>query len=253
MTRPRPTVAEVIRSCLDEFLDEYGRGADARATPRPEGPDRLPHGGPGRSRPGVPRVRASADRLQLLRQPPLPHLPGHGRGTVAGGPRRGVAPRAVLPPRLHAPGCPRPDRPGQSAGRLRPAVAVRRRDRARGGRRSRAPGCPDRRAGRAAHLGPEPAVPPARPLRRARWRVVAGRHALGRLAPPLLPAGAGPEPGVPRQVPGGTPRGVRQRAAPSRRRVARRPRPSSSGWCRRRSAPTGWCMPSRRSAAPSRC
>ena len=61
------------------------RQADARATPRAERPGRLPHRGPGRSRPGVPRVRASADRLQLLRQPPLPHLPGHGRGAVAGG------------------------------------------------------------------------------------------------------------------------------------------------------------------------
>ena len=122
MTRPRPTVAEVIRSCLDEFLDEY----DPKLTPEQrralEGPDRLPHRGPGRSRPGVPRVWASTDRLQLLRQPPLPHLPGHGRGTVAGGPRRGVAPRAVLPPRLHAAGCPRPDRTGQSPGRLRPAA-----------------------------------------------------------------------------------------------------------------------------------
>ena len=183
MTRPRPTVAEVIRSCLDEFLERVRLGADARATPRPEGPDLLPHGGPGWSRPGVPRVRASADRLQLLRQSPLPHLPGHGRGTVAGGPRRRIAPRAVLPSRLHAPGCPRPDRTGQSAGRLRPALAVRRRDRARGGRRSRAPGCPDRRVGRAAHLGPEPPVPPARPLRRARWRVVSGRHPLGRPLP----------------------------------------------------------------------
>ena len=24
MTRPRPTVAEVIRSCVDEFLEQYG-------------------------------------------------------------------------------------------------------------------------------------------------------------------------------------------------------------------------------------
>jgi hypothetical protein len=29
MTGPRPTVAEVIRSCLDEFLDKY----DTRLTP----------------------------------------------------------------------------------------------------------------------------------------------------------------------------------------------------------------------------
>ena len=116
MTRPRPTVAEVIRSVLDEFLERVRSGADARATPHPQRPGRLPHRGSGRPCPGVPRVRASADRLQLLRQPPLPHLPGHGRGTVAGGPRRRVAPRAVLPPRLHAAGCPRPDRPGAIPG-----------------------------------------------------------------------------------------------------------------------------------------
>ena len=35
MTRPRPTVAEIIRSCLDEFLEKYGFEADARAAPYP--------------------------------------------------------------------------------------------------------------------------------------------------------------------------------------------------------------------------
>jgi hypothetical protein len=29
MTRPRPSVAEVIRSCVDEFLNRYGAGLTA--------------------------------------------------------------------------------------------------------------------------------------------------------------------------------------------------------------------------------
>ena len=71
-------------------------------------------------------MRAPADRLQLLRQPPLSHVPGDRRGAVAGGASRGVASRAVLSCRLHAPGRPRPHCPAQSAGRLRLAVAIRR-------------------------------------------------------------------------------------------------------------------------------
>src|SRR5205085_11617986 len=141
--------------------------ADARATPCPQRPGLLPHGGPGWSRPGVPRVRASADRLQLLRQSPLPHLPGYGRGTVAGEAGGPPSAHAVLPCRFYTPGCPRPDRTGQFAGRLRPALAVRRRDLARGGRCSETPGSPDRRLGRAAHLWLESSVTHARSLRRA--------------------------------------------------------------------------------------
>ena len=49
----------------------------------------------------------------------------------------------------------------------------------------------DRLRRRAAHLGPEPAAPSARPLPRPRRRPVAGRHALGLLPARLLSAGAG--------------------------------------------------------------
>src|SRR3954464_9404363 len=107
--------------------------------------------------------------------------------------RRGVAAHALFPYRLHAPECPRPDRIVESPGRLRPPHAGHRRDLARGGRRPPAPGCPDRRVGRAAYLGPEPPVPPARPLRRAGWWVVRGWHPLGGLSRQLLPPGSRPE------------------------------------------------------------
>ena len=110
MTRPRLEVAEVIRSCRDAFLRTVRCEPDARATPRPRRPDGLPHGGPGRARPGVPGVRAPGGLVQLVRQPPLPQVPGHGRRAVAGGPGRRPARDAVLPRRLHAPRRPRPDR-----------------------------------------------------------------------------------------------------------------------------------------------
>ena len=78
-----------------------------------------------------------------------------------------------------------------------------------------APGCPDRRAGRAAHLGPDLAVPSPRPLRGAGWRVVTGSDLLGRLAARLLPAGRGAQP--------------RYSAASSWRGCVRRPPPGNSG------------------------
>ena len=172
MTRPRPTVAEVIRSCLDEFLERYG----SELTPEQR-----------RALKDLVSCRTAALGGHVLGCPECGHQQiaynscgnRHCPTCQATAAARWLEaraaellPTAVLPSRLHAPGRPRPDRAGQSAGRLRPALAVRRRDRARGGRRSQAPGCPDRRPGRAAHLGPEPSVPPARPLRRARWWVV---------------------------------------------------------------------------------
>ncbi len=183
MTRPRPTVAEVIRSCLDEFLERYG----SELTPEQR-----------RALKDLASCRTAALGGHVLGCPECGHQQiaynscgnRHCPTCQATAAARWLekqaartSPHAVLPCRLHAPGCPRPDRTGQSAGRLRPALAVRRRDLARGGRRSQASGCPDRRVGRAAHLGPEPSVPPARPLRRARWRIVSGRHPLDRLSP----------------------------------------------------------------------
>ena len=72
----------------------------------------------------------------------------------------------------------------EQGGGLRPAVPRRRRDLAHDRRRSEAPRRRDRLPGRAAHLGPEPAASPARPLRRARRRAVARWRSAGSPAGP---------------------------------------------------------------------
>jgi hypothetical protein len=182
MTRPRLTVAEVIRSCLDEFLERYGRGLTPEERRALKDLTSCRTAALGGHVLGCPACR-QADRLQLLRQSPLPHLPGRGRGTVD---------------RLHASQRPRPNCTGQSAGRLRLALTLSRRDLVGGGRRSQAPGCPDRRVGCVAHLGPEPPIPPARPLRRAWWRIISGRHKLDRVCQQLLSSSSCPAPGVSR-------------------------------------------------------
>ena len=128
MTRPRLEVAEVIRSCRDAFLRTVRCEPDVRAATCPRRPDGLPHGGPGRACPGVPGVRAPGGLLQLVRQPPLPQVPGHGRRAVAGDPGRRPARHTVLPRRVHAPRCPRPGRAAQPPCGVRPAHAGRRED-----------------------------------------------------------------------------------------------------------------------------
>ena len=79
MTRPRLEVAEVIRSCRDAFLEQYGAGLTPVQSPRPRRPDHLPHLRPGRTCPGVPGVRTSKDLLQLVRQSPLSQVSRGGR------------------------------------------------------------------------------------------------------------------------------------------------------------------------------
>ena len=206
MTRPRLTVGEVIRSCLDEFLEKYGAKTDTGATPCAEGPGLLPHCGP-REDTSWDAPSVAIDRSPIIHAAtataPLARLrPRHGGWRPA---PRNCCLRPISIIVFTLPNALEPNRTGESPGRLRPALAGHRRDRARGGRRSPAPGCPDRRPGCAAHLGPESSVPPARPLRRARWWVVSGWHPLGGLSQQLLPPGSRPEPGVSRQVPGRTP------------------------------------------------
>ena len=66
---------------------------------------------------------ATADRLQLLPQPPLPQVPGLRRAALARGPAGRPAAGRVLPRRLHAAGADRRTSPTQNkARRLRPAV-----------------------------------------------------------------------------------------------------------------------------------
>src|SRR5262249_20758405 len=83
------------------------------------------------------------------------------------------------------------------------------------------PGGRDRLPGGAAHLGPEPALAPARPLRRAGRGNRPGCRALDLLPAGLLPAGARTQPAVPGEVPG--------HAWPRLRpRIARLPRPTAA-------------------------
>ena len=101
MTALGPHVAEVIRSCLDEFLDEYAK-LTPRTTPPPADMTACCAPRPWGSRPELPGVWHQ-HRLQLLRQPPLSDLPGHRRAAVADAGARGrFGSRTVLPHRLHA-------------------------------------------------------------------------------------------------------------------------------------------------------
>ena len=95
---------------------------------------------------------------------------------------------------------------------------------------------------------------PARPLRGAGRRLVAGSDVLGRLRPDFF---------LPVRVLSRVFRG--KFLAGLRAAYTRRPTPPDgpvprrrgggvrARWSRPRSAPTGWCMPSRRSAAPRWC
>ena len=91
MTRPRLEVAEVFRQHGDAFLERYGDMLSSEQRRALQRHRRLPDRGAGRSRRGLRPVRASADRLQLVPQPPLPQVPGHRRGAVDGGPGSGAA------------------------------------------------------------------------------------------------------------------------------------------------------------------
>ena len=141
-------------------------------------------------------------RLQFLPQPPLPEVPGPGPRRVARSPPGRAAAGAVFPRRVHPAGRRSPRSPSRTrqtvyailfraaAETLRSIAADPQASRRRDRPRRRAP-----------HLGSEPASPPARPLRRARRRPVARRHALGRLPARLLPAGARALASLPAAVP----------------------------------------------------
>ena len=113
------------------------------------------------------------------------------------------------------------------------------RDAAHDRRRSEASRRRDRPRRRAPHLGPDPASPSARPLRRARRRPVARRNALDRLPARLLPAGARALAALPPAVPRGAASRLRQPAIsassaispslPSPAAFARRLRPAAPG------------------------
>src|SRR5262249_23346220 len=108
---------------------------------------------------------------------------------------------------------PRPSRVAEPAAGLRHAFAGVGPEPAAVGPRSAAPRRRHRLPGRAAHLGPEPALAPARPLRRARRRNRLGWGPLALLPAGLRPAGAAAGPPVPWEVPGDASARLRARAA----------------------------------------
>ena len=190
------------------------RLAQPRAAARDERDRALPHRRAGRARRAVRRLRPPAHRLQLLPQPPLPEVPGLDARAVAGGAPRRAAPGRILPRGVH-PAAPIAALAYQNKALSTTCCSRRRRRRCARRRRPAAPGRRDRLPGRAAHLGPEPAAPPASALRRARRRHLARRQALDRLPAGVLPAGAGAVPAVPGQVPRAAAGGVRAQGCSS--------------------------------------
>ena len=253
MTRPRLTVAEVIRDYGDDFLERYGD------TLTPEQRRALKDLAACRTAALGGHVqecdqcghRQIAYNSCRNRHCPKCQATAAARWLEA---RRRVAAGRVLPCRLHAAGCPRPDRLAESAGRLRPALPVRRRDPAPDRRRSRSTSAP-----RSASW--PCCTPGARTCSFTRTSIAscpaAGCRRTARAGSPaarLLPAGPRPEPRVPRQVPGLLRAAFEQGKLSFHGKLAVAGRP---GRFQRRLAaaprPTGSCTPSRRSAVRNRC
>ncbi len=72
----------------------------------------------------------------------------------------------------------------------------------------------------------------------------------GRIAAPLIPAEEGPQPGVPRQIPGGPSAPPTSAGTQSRAGINKAPMANLSAWCPCRSRPTGWCTSNAHSVVP---
>ena len=179
MTRPRLTVAEVIRSCLDEFLEQYGPGLtpeQRRALKDltscrtaalgghvlgcPEcGHQQIAYNSCGNRHCPTCQATAAARWLEARAAELLPVPYFHLVFTLPDA----LDPIALANPRVVY------DLLLRSAAETVLEVAAD----------PKHLGAQTGVLGRAAHLGPEPSVPPARPLRRARWRIVSGRRPAG--------------------------------------------------------------------------
>src|ERR1700736_5503875 len=145
-------------------------------------------------------MRPPPDRLQFVLQPPLPQVPGGRPRSVASSTVCGALARGILPRGVYSPSRDRPPGPPKSTPDLRDALPSHGGELTDDCGRSPTPGCPDRLLGRAAHLGPEPAPAPPRPLCRSRRWAVTGPETVDRLPTGLLPAGARAQPPLPSQV-----------------------------------------------------
>ena len=182
MTGPRPTVAEVIRSCVDKFLEKYGAKltAQQRRALRDMtvcrtaalgghvlecsqcGHRQIAYNSCGNRHCPTCQATAAARWLEVHAADLLPVPYFHLVFTI---------PNVLDPLALSNP-----------ARCLRPAAAGCCPDRARGRSQSGQTRCPHRCAGRAPHLGADFAVPPACSLRGARRWIVTGWQSLGALA-----------------------------------------------------------------------
>src|SRR5262249_49395522 len=97
----------------------------------------------------------------------------------------------VRPYRFHDAAAARAPRAGEPARGLRPALSSGGRNPAPGCRESEASGWRYRRADGLAHVGPTPAAPSPRPLRRTDGRFGAGRHPVDPRPSTLLPPDRG--------------------------------------------------------------
>ena len=256
MTRPRPTVAEVIRSCVDEFLEKYS----AKLTPEQRralkdltacrtaalgghvleclecGHQQIAYNSCGNRHCPTCQATAAARWLEAHAADLLPVPYFHLVFTLP----NVLDPLALANPRIVY------DLLLRSA-----AETV-----LRGGSQSGPARCPCRRISRAAHLGPELAVPPSRSLRRA------GRRLVSRTAPAGSARGAiisyrcrslaacfaaSSWRGCARRTPPG------DSVSPASPLIKPRPMLASSNSCRPQCVPTGWSMPNAHSVAPRSC
>ena len=148
-----------------------------------------------------------------LPQPTLSEVPGSGARRVARGASGRVAAGALLPRGLHPTTAGGGDRvPEQACGLRHPIPRCGRSD-ARHRRRATSPRCRDRCSRSAAHLGADPAAPPASALHCPRRWPFAGSNSMGGVQTGVLPAGARPLATVPNIVPRTIAGGVRGRRA----------------------------------------
>ena len=118
--RPAWEVADVIRQHGEAFLVAR-RPADRRAEAGVARPGPVPHGGPGRARLALPRLRIRRIAYNSCRNRHCPKCQARARARWLAGGRESVAGR-VLPRGLYPAGRGRRVGPGQSAPALRPVV-----------------------------------------------------------------------------------------------------------------------------------
>src|SRR6266851_2327201 len=161
----------------------------------------LPHRRVRRASRSVLQLRLSSHLLQLVPQPALPQVPDQRSRPVASQAAAGTAACGLLSPGLQRAARARAADVAEQAAALCSVVRSQRGHAAGSHSRSKASRRSSRFTRHPAHLGTDPAAPPAHPLRPARRRSVAGSDPLDIFALSLLPARQGAQPGLPRQVP----------------------------------------------------